>query len=828
MFEDMNLFRELVFMAWTSQKLLPDGIASCPHNWEQNTQLPYEYEQCSCCPLRSVMRARLHCPDCKATMCNMCSPYQLSRTLTPAPAPFQPALTQNDILIGELTAYIQYLQAENHRLTQIIFDGAQSMQLEADRIELERKGKAIVGQTDLPSLAFTAKRGGIKIQEPNEGPNFHNFMTTVPERHKETTQETSSSYYSTQPQDLFKQNNQFELEDITEEDEQEVAGLALIQAQGKKQPVNGLYNFLVQFFVKGCSPFTLRAVLDTGATTTCIHITDVPKEALMESGSATIVSGLNSEQYATKKIKQEDSKMMIDDHSFRVPFTLCFPMNLAGGIQMLLGTNFVSNCGGGIRIEGRTLTFYKQITNVETSRSALTSITERGIPELEEQCPEKLESVLLLTEEVVQIRKDIVEETMGEEVNGMERALALNIQQFLKVYTTPSQYYRRYERIREASSKGHVMKYGQTQLPILSHDDPSAFKPLPDLPVDPQQRKLLNAVWKTSTKRTKHQILNALQFYFSRIMTPPLGKGFAYYALARGPRKRLYCKYSTLFATVGESRNCYWKEFYSFIKAYDYLLNFCRDTEQIYIEEEDHQGLTQNLQEEIAELTDLIAEERAELFRLQRTLSQQESRLAIQAVPHDEFRRKMTLMSSFRNNFMTGLLKQGGTRCCNLIHSLAQDQHYNHLRELQMKIFVTPALKELYPRHRLQGSWVASCQKIKRMIFPAYKHYSPLLVEVQLRGSGSNDFKEHYNHLRELQMKISDTRRTETYMEDMTFCREIPLPGYYGNQQRKGKLGVRKATTYKGKPHETHIRAFKTRKPLVNKCKCFICGKEGH
>ncbi|KAK7329171.1 hypothetical protein VNO77_23321 [Canavalia gladiata] len=109
MVEDMNPFHELIFMAWTSQKTLPNGIANCSHNWEQNTQLPYEYEQCSYCPLRSVMRARLHCPECKATMCNMCSPHQLSRTLTPAPAPFQPALNQTDILIGELTAYIQYL-----------------------------------------------------------------------------------------------------------------------------------------------------------------------------------------------------------------------------------------------------------------------------------------------------------------------------------------------------------------------------------------------------------------------------------------------------------------------------------------------------------------------------------------------------------------------------------------------------------------------------------------------------------------------------------------------------------------------------------------------
>ncbi|KAK7329168.1 hypothetical protein VNO77_23318 [Canavalia gladiata] len=271
---------------------------------------------------------------------------------------------------------------------------------------------------------------------------------------------------------------------------------------------------------------------------------------------------------------------------------------------------------------------------------------------MQEQCPEKLGNALLLTEEALQIQKDLAGEAMEEEVNGMREALALNIQQFLNSV--------RYEKMKETSNKGHIMKYGQIQLPVLSQEDPSAFRPLPDLPVDLQQKTLLNALWKASTKRTKHQA---------------------------GPRKGLYCKYSTLSATVGESRNCHWKGFYSFTEAYEYLLDFCRDTEQIYIEEEDHQGLTQGLQEQIAELTDLIADERAELSRLRVKRSQQESRLTIQAVPYDEFYRKMTLMSSFRNNFMMGLLKQEGTRCYNLIHSLAQEQHYIHLRELQMKIF---------------------------------------------------------------------------------------------------------------------------------------------
>ncbi|KAK7329173.1 hypothetical protein VNO77_23323 [Canavalia gladiata] len=499
MVEDMNPFHELIFMAWTSQKTLPNGIANCSHNWEQNTQLPYEYEQCSYFPLRSVMRARLHCPECKATMCNMCSPHQLSRTLTPAPAPFQLALNQTDILIGEITAYIQYLQAENHRLTQIILDGAQSIQFEADRVELERNGKAIMKQAEPTSIAFTAKHGGIKIQEPNEGPSFQDFMTSVPARYREPTQDESSSYYFTQPQDLFKQNSQ--LEDIAEEDEQKIAGLALIQAQGRKQPVNGLYNFLVQFFVKGCSPFTLRAVLDTGATTTCIHINDVPKEALAETGSTTIVSDMS--MHAGTMSREARKRPSTDRRS---------PPNSEGPSRRSYGRR-------GQWDEGSSRSQYPTVPQLSVEDQQWS----RGKDERD-------------------LKQRTHYEVRADSTSCSKPRRSVSIQTFTRSTCRPT-----------AKDAAKCLMEG-----INKENQTSGVK--------------------------------ALQFYFSRIMTPPLGKGFAYYALVRGPRKGLYCKYSTLSTTVGESRNCHWKGFYSFTEAYEYLLDFCRDTEQICIEEEDHQG----------------------------------------------------------------------------------------------------------------------------------------------------------------------------------------------------------------------------------------------
>ncbi|XP_042386433.1 uncharacterized protein LOC121978120 [Zingiber officinale] len=64
-------------------------------------------------------------------------------------------------------------------------------------------------------------------------------------------------------------------------------------------------------------------------------------------------------------------------------------------------------------------------------------------------------------------------------------------------------------------------------------------------------------------------------------------------------------------------------------------------------------------------------------------------------------------------------------------------------------------------------------------------------------------------------------------LKDLSFYSQIPIPGYY---QKTGKrYGARKSTTYKGKPHESHARIEKKKHLIRNKkCKCFLCGEEGH
>lgn len=64
-------------------------------------------------------------------------------------------------------------------------------------------------------------------------------------------------------------------------------------------------------------------------------------------------------------------------------------------------------------------------------------------------------------------------------------------------------------------------------------------------------------------------------------------------------------------------------------------------------------------------------------------------------------------------------------------------------------------------------------------------------------------------------------------LKDLSFCGKMQLPGMKSSSGKR--YGLRKSKTYKGKPHDSHVRVFKKKKAqMVRKCKCFICGEEGH
>lgn len=71
----------------------------------------------------------------------------------------------------------------------------------------------------------------------------------------------------------------------------------------------------------------------------------------------------------------------------------------------------------------------------------------------------------------------------------------------------------------------------------------------------------------------------------------------------------------------------------------------------------------------------------------------------------------------------------------------------------------------------------------------------------------------------------------QNQLKKMSLCRETPVHGVYG-KRKDGfrRFGARKSTSYKGKPHKSHIRVGKQKHLALRKkdCRCFACGETGH
>jgi len=110
----------------------------------------------------------------------------------------------------------------------------------------------------------------------------------------------------------------------------------------------------------------------------------------------------------------------------------------------------------------------------------------------------------------------------------------------------------------------------------------------------------------------------------------------------------------------------------------------------------------------------------------------------------------MTLLPSFQQKFFTTLTEQpGGVDCFNEIHMHAQHMHYSSLRQLQGDIYELPYIKSLHHNVRYNGSWLTSCRRTTSAGLRIFSEYSLLLVEAQLKGSESLQYRNTLQKLGE-------------------------------------------------------------------------------
>lgn len=308
---------------WQVQINIPEEQAYCEHSWEKNQEISTTHIRCSFCGQQTTQRARAHCKKCRLTTCTLCADYYLKMDVEVAPQP--PTRFQEGNLVNELISYIDYLLAENRRL-----------QNENSRLK-EKASKP--EEEDRIEEGLLEEIRSLTLEDLQKGKEQITFLE------EDTVLKISEGQYH------------------------------------PKRSVNRLYNMVVRIEIPGVTPFTINAILDTGATSCCVDKRSVPKEALEENSYTVVINGVNSKQAANWKLK--NGQMVIGENKFRTPFTYSFDMTLGEGIQMVLGCNFIRSMHGGVRIEGNTLTFYKNITAITTKQEALSTLAELEMEEEE-------------------------------------------------------------------------------------------------------------------------------------------------------------------------------------------------------------------------------------------------------------------------------------------------------------------------------------------------------------------------------------------------------------------------------------------------------------
>lgn len=160
---------------------------------------------------------------------------------------------------------------------------------------------------------------------------------------------------------------QKEAEEAEKQEELHAFVETIAQEEVKDRKKNMLFNISVEMEIPGVPRTTLNAILDTGATTCVVDSDSVPPEALEDNTYTVEFNGINSKSKANKKLK--GGKMYIGDNWFRIPYTYSFPFHLGGRIQMIIGCNFIRSMHGGVRIEGDSVTFYKNVITIQTRQS---------------------------------------------------------------------------------------------------------------------------------------------------------------------------------------------------------------------------------------------------------------------------------------------------------------------------------------------------------------------------------------------------------------------------------------------------------------------------
>nr|GMC59289.1 polyprotein [Ipomoea batatas] len=365
--ESLHMITHQVIGSWRAHIDMSDVQKACRHQWQDHQEIEAPgKDTCLWCKHHINIRTRSHCPACLLTTCNFCSLRYLGREVPPKAQERPSLFPDQSALIQQQQLYMNWADQDRARLKEEVEDEKIRGQLlfEAERRRSERLGEEIAQQKLRIESMEEEQRLKDDLHAHTEK-DLQKEIRRIGKLGREQDENGGSCSQNSEPTIAHEELNlQPEIVGALED---AISPQIVSSASGELN--NRLYNMRVSIRIRGCPEFHVNAILDTGATVCCIEEARVPNEGLEDSRMIAQFTGLNSTQQTRKKLKE--GYMIIGDHTFPLPFVYALnPMKIGRGIQFIIGCNFIRRMKGGLRIEGPTVTFYRNVSTIETQEKS--------------------------------------------------------------------------------------------------------------------------------------------------------------------------------------------------------------------------------------------------------------------------------------------------------------------------------------------------------------------------------------------------------------------------------------------------------------------------
>nr|UMM45054.1 ORFIII polyprotein [Banana streak MY virus] len=347
---------------WRNQMKVSRKEYYCQHEWDHTTKV---VERCRACTYYITSQPRIKCTKCKIPICNLCTNYCYGIKMADEKEKEKEKEKESDLLglVNNCREIMAKYRTEKEVLLEELNNALKQAREYKERLEhLE----GICEEQEAENKALTQENQDLKekVEELKE------------ENEILKNQNTTMGQEMVKIQEKQQEAEKFLKREIKRREQANTEKLALMMNEvctereyeyqiNATTVQNNLYNIKIGLEVDGEKKF-LNAILDTGAATCVVSQAKVSERFLEPSAMKVELRGVNGTSKVNKVLKE--GKIWIGNQYFRLPRTYALEIELSGGIDMIIGTNFLRAMSGGVRIEGETVTFYKIVTTTDAPK----------------------------------------------------------------------------------------------------------------------------------------------------------------------------------------------------------------------------------------------------------------------------------------------------------------------------------------------------------------------------------------------------------------------------------------------------------------------------